>query len=97
MEAKTEETLRALRAMQRAVVRIVVGLTLKVVSPSQVRNGSRLPVVVVCHLDIWKCDLRDIFDVLNGGVIVNPSITLGGPVIYVSMNYRLRTLDRTSS
>ncbi|KAN0124160.1 Alpha/Beta hydrolase fold, partial [Lactarius tabidus] len=54
-------------------------LNLNVITPANVKPGSKLPVVVV---GILSMDY-------DGTVIVNRSITLQQPVIYVSMNYRL--------
>ncbi|KAH8983924.1 Alpha/Beta hydrolase protein [Lactarius akahatsu] len=61
-------------------------LTLNVVAPSHVKRGSKLPVVVWIYGGGFEFGSSTLYD---GGVIVNRSIALREPVIYVSMNYRV--------
>ncbi|KAH9175632.1 Alpha/Beta hydrolase protein [Lactarius sanguifluus] len=61
-------------------------LTLNVVVPSHVKRGSKLPVIVWIYGGGFELGSSTIYD---GGVIVNRSIALREPVIYVSMNYRV--------
>ncbi|KAH9030331.1 carotenoid ester lipase precursor [Lactarius pseudohatsudake] len=61
-------------------------LTLNVVAPSHVKPGSKLPVVVWIYGGGFEVGSSTLYD---GGVIVNRSIALREPVIYVSMNYRV--------
>ncbi|KAI9454048.1 Alpha/Beta hydrolase protein [Lactarius psammicola] len=75
-----------LRTRRRAILIIVVGLTLNVVAPSQVNHRSKLPVVVWIYGGGFEFGSSAFYD---GGVIVRRSIALKEPVIYVSMNYRL--------
>ncbi|KXN87213.1 Lipase 1 [Leucoagaricus sp. SymC.cos] len=70
-------------------------LTINVIKPSTATSNSRLPVVVVSALRwIFSQRLNEVFfyevDIrrYDGGLIVNRSITLGTPIIFVSMNYR---------
>ncbi|KAF8264822.1 carotenoid ester lipase precursor [Lactarius quietus] len=60
-------------------------LNLNVIAPTNITPGSKLPVVVCC-----TGGFEDGSTILyDGTVIVNRSIALQQPVIYVSMNYRL--------
>ncbi|KAH9060191.1 carotenoid ester lipase precursor [Lactarius vividus] len=61
-------------------------LTLNVFAPSKIKRGSMLPVVVWIYGGGFEFGSSTLYD---GGVIVNRSIALGEPVIYVSMNYRV--------
>ncbi|KAF8272602.1 Alpha/Beta hydrolase protein [Lactarius quietus] len=61
-------------------------LTLNVVAPPCVQQGPKLPVVVWIYGGGFENGATILYD---GGVIVQRSIALGKPVIYVSMNYRL--------
>ncbi|KAH8999622.1 carotenoid ester lipase precursor [Lactarius hatsudake] len=61
-------------------------LTLNVFAPSHARNGSRLPVVVWIYGGGFEVGSSALYD---GGVIVNRSMALKEPVVYVSINYRL--------
>ncbi|KAH8982052.1 carotenoid ester lipase precursor [Lactarius hatsudake] len=61
-------------------------LTLNVLAPAYVKPGSKLPVVVWIYGGGFEDGSSAFFD---GTVIVNRSIALHEPVIYVSMNYRL--------
>ncbi|KAF8262660.1 carotenoid ester lipase precursor [Lactarius quietus] len=61
-------------------------LTLNVVAPAQASPGSRLPVVVWIYGGGFERGSTTTYD---GGIIVNRSLALNEPVIYVSMNYRL--------
>ncbi|KAF8272605.1 carotenoid ester lipase precursor [Lactarius quietus] len=61
-------------------------LTLNVVVPANTKPGSKLPVVVwIFGGETYAMP----FDIYDGGVIVNRSIALEQPVVYVSMNYRV--------
>ncbi|KAI0298090.1 Alpha/Beta hydrolase protein [Multifurca ochricompacta] len=62
-------------------------LTLNVVTPSNAIQSANLPVVVVCGFEVGSTSTYD------GGVIVQRSVALGKPVIYVSMNYRQEVKD----
>ncbi|OCH92823.1 carotenoid ester lipase precursor [Obba rivulosa] len=65
-------------------------LTLNVFTPAGTRPGANLPVVAVtCTLGTLSLILTGSYD---GGVIVQRSVELGEPVIYVSVNYRCRTI-----
>ncbi|KAI0793056.1 carotenoid ester lipase precursor [Irpex lacteus] len=61
-------------------------LTLNVWTPNNVPHGTKLPVAVWIYGGGFESGATAIYD---GGVIVNRSIELGSPVVYVSMNYRL--------
>ncbi|KDQ62130.1 hypothetical protein JAAARDRAFT_203342 [Jaapia argillacea MUCL 33604] len=61
-------------------------LTLNVVVPASTTPSSKLPVVVWIFGGGFELGGTSIYD---GGVIVQRSIDLGEPVIYVSMNYRV--------
>ncbi|KAI0265664.1 carotenoid ester lipase precursor [Gloeopeniophorella convolvens] len=61
-------------------------LTLNVVTPAGVKSGTKLPVVVWIFGGGFELGSPSIYD---GGVIVDRSIALGEPVIYVSLNYRV--------
>ncbi|KAI9454054.1 Alpha/Beta hydrolase protein [Lactarius psammicola] len=61
-------------------------LTINVVAPAYVKPGSKLPVVAWIYGGGFEDGSSAFFD---GSVIVNRSIALQQPVIYVSMNYRL--------
>ncbi|KAF8262659.1 carotenoid ester lipase precursor [Lactarius quietus] len=61
-------------------------LTLNVVTPAQASPGSRLPVVVWIYGGGFEVGSTTTYD---GGIIVNRSLALNKPVIYVSMNYRV--------
>ncbi|KAH9061817.1 alpha beta-hydrolase [Lactarius deliciosus] len=61
-------------------------LTLNVIAPAGVRPGSKLPVVVWIYGGGFEVGSTVLYD---GSVIVNRSIALRQPVVYVSMNYRL--------
>ncbi|KAH8989912.1 carotenoid ester lipase precursor [Lactarius hatsudake] len=61
-------------------------LTLNVMAPAGVKSGSKLPVVVWIYGGGFEEGSSAFYD---GSVIVNRSITLHQPVVYVSMNYRL--------
>ncbi|KAH8982158.1 carotenoid ester lipase precursor [Lactarius hatsudake] len=61
-------------------------LTLNVIAPANARPGSKLPVVVWIYgggFEVGSSAFND------GSIIVNHSIALQQPVVYVSMNYRL--------
>ncbi|KAH9040259.1 carotenoid ester lipase precursor [Lactarius hengduanensis] len=61
-------------------------LTLNVIAPADARPGSKLPVVVWIYgggFEVGSSAFND------GSIIVNHSIALQQPVVYVSMNYRL--------
>ncbi|KAH9170119.1 alpha beta-hydrolase [Lactarius sanguifluus] len=61
-------------------------LTLNVIAPADVKPGSKLPVVVwIYGGETYGMHIRS----YDGSVIVNRSIALDQPVVYVSMNYRL--------
>ncbi|KAH9178044.1 carotenoid ester lipase precursor [Lactarius sanguifluus] len=61
-------------------------LTLNVFVPAHARYGSRLPVVVWIYGGGFEVGSSALYD---GGVIVNRSMALKEPVVYVSINYRL--------
>ncbi|KAH9030332.1 carotenoid ester lipase precursor [Lactarius pseudohatsudake] len=61
-------------------------LTLNVIAPTNVKPGSKLPVVVWIYGGGFEDGSSAFFD---GTVIVNRSIALHQPVVYVSMNYRV--------
>ncbi|KAF8485466.1 carotenoid ester lipase precursor [Gautieria morchelliformis] len=61
-------------------------LTVNVVKPALILAGSKLPVVVWIHGGSFELGSTSTYD---GGAIVQRSILMGQPVIYVSMNYRL--------
>jgi carboxylesterase type B len=69
-------------------------LNLNVITPANVRPGSKLPVVVWIYGGAFEEGSTILYD---GTVIVNRSITLQQPVIYVSMNYRLSALGFLAS
>ncbi|KAI9442992.1 Alpha/Beta hydrolase protein [Lactarius indigo] len=61
-------------------------LTLNVIAPANARPGSNIPVVVWIYgggFEVGSSAFND------GSVIVNHSIALQQPVVYVSMNYRV--------
>jgi carboxylesterase type B len=61
-------------------------LTLNVFVPANVRRGEMLPIVVWIYGGGFEDGATASY---NGTIIVNRSIALNEPVIYVSMNYRL--------
>ncbi|RDB14741.1 Lipase 4 [Hypsizygus marmoreus] len=61
-------------------------LTLNVVKPASATPTSKYPVVVWIFGGGFEVGGTSLYD---GGVIVDRSIGLGSPVIYVSMNYRV--------
>ncbi|EIN04660.1 alpha/beta-hydrolase [Punctularia strigosozonata HHB-11173 SS5] len=61
-------------------------LTINVVTPASFTPKSRFPVAVWIYGGGFETGMTSSFD---GGVIVNRSIALSEPVVYVSMNYRL--------
>ncbi|PFH54015.1 hypothetical protein AMATHDRAFT_800 [Amanita thiersii Skay4041] len=61
-------------------------LTINVVNPTSAKLGSKLPVVVWIFGGGFQLGSTTIYD---GGSIVEHSIQMGQPVVYVSMNYRL--------
>ncbi|KAI9454051.1 carotenoid ester lipase precursor [Lactarius psammicola] len=61
-------------------------LTLNVLAPAHARPGSKLPVVVWIYGGSFEVGSSAFND---GTLIVNRSIALQQPVIYVSMNYRV--------
>ncbi|KAJ8519353.1 hypothetical protein ONZ45_g3707 [Pleurotus djamor] len=68
-------------------------LSINVVVPNSATPTSKLPVVVWIfggkyHFDLCGFELGST-SMYDGGLIVERSIQLGEPVIYVSMNYRL--------
>ncbi|KAF8509390.1 Alpha/Beta hydrolase protein, partial [Gautieria morchelliformis] len=60
-------------------------LTVNVARPALIPAGSKLPVVVWIHGGSFELGSTSTYD---GGAIVQRSISMGNPVIYVSMNYR---------
>ncbi|KAJ6554984.1 carotenoid ester lipase precursor [Mycena vulgaris] len=62
------------------------GLTINVVKPATATATSKLPVVAWIFGGGFEVGSPSIYD---GATIVERSIALGKPVIYVSMNYRL--------
>ncbi|KAI0699094.1 carotenoid ester lipase precursor [Cytidiella melzeri] len=63
-------------------------LTLNVWTPSNVPQGTKLPVAVWIFGGGFEIGSPEIYD---GGVIVERSIDMGSPVVYVSMNYSVST------
>ncbi|KIJ47403.1 hypothetical protein M422DRAFT_164078 [Sphaerobolus stellatus SS14] len=61
-------------------------LTVNVVKPANIPTGKKLPVVVWIFGGAFELGATSMYD---GGIIVEKSITMGQPVVYVSMNYRL--------
>ncbi|THH21429.1 hypothetical protein EW146_g170 [Bondarzewia mesenterica] len=61
-------------------------LTLNVIKPASATTSSKLPVVVWIFGGGFEIGGTSTYD---GGVIVQRSIDLGEPVVYVSMNYRV--------
>ncbi|KAK2464104.1 hypothetical protein APHAL10511_003852 [Amanita phalloides] len=61
-------------------------LTLNVIVPSNTTPQSKIPVVVWIYGGGFEAGYNSMYD---GSEIVNRSIELGEPVIYVSMNYRV--------
>ncbi|KAI9457437.1 carotenoid ester lipase precursor, partial [Lactarius psammicola] len=69
-------------------------LTLNVVAPAHARHDSKLPVVVWIFGGGFEVGASSLYD---GGVIVNRSIALKEPVVYVGINYRLSALGFLAS
>ncbi|KAF8627374.1 hypothetical protein AX17_006189 [Amanita inopinata Kibby_2008] len=61
-------------------------LTLNVIKPASAAPDSRLPVVVWIFGGGFELGSTTTYD---GGLVVERSIQLGQPIVYVSMNYRL--------
>ncbi|GLB38556.1 putative type-B carboxylesterase lipase family protein [Lyophyllum shimeji] len=61
-------------------------LTINVVKPATATPTSKLPVIVWIFGGGFELGSPSMYD---GGVIVDRSIALGTPAVYVSMNYRL--------
>ncbi|KAN0124156.1 Alpha/Beta hydrolase fold [Lactarius tabidus] len=61
-------------------------LNLNVITPANVKPGSKLPVVVWIYGGAFEVGSSTTYD---GTVVVKRSIALQQPVIYVSINYRL--------
>ncbi|KAI0345568.1 carotenoid ester lipase precursor [Trametopsis cervina] len=61
-------------------------LNLNVWTPSNVPKGTKLPVAVWIFGGGFEIGSPEIYD---GGVIVDRSIDMGTPVVYVSINYRV--------
>ncbi|KIJ47329.1 hypothetical protein M422DRAFT_226451 [Sphaerobolus stellatus SS14] len=61
-------------------------LTVNVVKPASIASGKKLPVVVWIFGGAFELGGTSMYD---GGIIVEKSIAMGQPVVYVSMNYRL--------
>ncbi|ETW82195.1 Esterase/Lipase [Heterobasidion irregulare TC 32-1] len=73
-------------------------LTLNVVKPASATSNSKLPVVVSRSNSLFAGGFEiGGTSTYDGGVIVQKSITLGEPVIYVSMNYRVSGFGFLSS
>ncbi|KAH9983658.1 carotenoid ester lipase precursor [Russula vinacea] len=64
-------------------------LTINVFTPEDATNGSNLPVVVWIFGGGFEIGGTANYD---GAVIVTRSITMGEPIIFVSMNYRVSAL-----
>ncbi|KAF4576968.1 hypothetical protein EYR36_004952 [Pleurotus pulmonarius] len=62
------------------------GLSINLQVPSEATPSSRLPVLVWIYGGGFEAGTTRMY---NGGPIVERSIDLGEPIIYVSMNYRL--------
>ncbi|TCD60884.1 hypothetical protein EIP91_009375 [Steccherinum ochraceum] len=69
-------------------------LTLNVWTPAGTEPGAKLPVAVWIYGGGFELGGTSIYD---GAVIVNRSVALNHPVIYVSMNYRLSALGFLAS
>ncbi|KAN0142053.1 Alpha/Beta hydrolase fold [Lactarius tabidus] len=85
-------TLEALSTIFEAGVTLADGedcLTLNVIAPDNVGPGSKLPVVVWIYGGDTSAIPSTLIRSYDGTPIVNRSIALQQPVIYVSMNYRL--------
>ncbi|KIK96774.1 hypothetical protein PAXRUDRAFT_825611 [Paxillus rubicundulus Ve08.2h10] len=82
----------ALGNMTSTLNRVIAGpfaedcLTLNVVAPADATPNSKLPVVVWIYGGGFEVGGTSKYD---GGLLVNTSVSLDVPVIYVSMNYRL--------
>ncbi|KAF4581408.1 hypothetical protein EYR40_009693 [Pleurotus pulmonarius] len=61
-------------------------LTINVVTPSSITPTSKLPVIVWIYGGGFQIGSSSLYD---GGSVVEKSISMGEPVIFVSMNYRL--------
>ncbi|KAI0088623.1 carotenoid ester lipase precursor [Irpex rosettiformis] len=61
-------------------------LTVNVWTPTNVAKGTKLPVAVWIFGGGFEIGAPELYD---GGVIVDHSISMGSPVVYVSMNYRV--------
>jgi carboxylesterase type B len=84
-----QETLDYLAILAGAGVTVLDGedcLTVNVFAPVHARPGSKLPVVVWIYGGAFEVGSSTLYD---GTVIVNRSIALQQPVVYVSMNYRV--------
>ncbi|KAH9020058.1 carotenoid ester lipase precursor [Lactarius hengduanensis] len=91
---ETLEFLSSLFAPGNSIIDGEDCLTLNVITPAHAKSRSKLPVVVWIHgggFEVGSSLLND------GGPIVNHSIALRKPVIYVSMNYRLSALGFLAS
>ncbi|KAI0666882.1 carotenoid ester lipase precursor [Trametes maxima] len=62
------------------------GLNINVVVPAKTKPGAKLPIAAWIYGGGFQVGSNT---VRPGGVIVNRSIELGQPIIFVSMNYRL--------
>ncbi|KAJ7192633.1 carotenoid ester lipase precursor [Mycena pura] len=58
-------------------------LTVNVIAPADATPQSKLPVLVARGFEIGYPSSTD------GSIIVNQSVALGSPIVYVSLNYRL--------
>ncbi|KAH9035785.1 carotenoid ester lipase precursor [Lactarius pseudohatsudake] len=91
---ETLEFLSSLFASGNSIIDGEDCLTLNVITPAHAKSRSKLPVVVWIHgggFEVGSSLLND------GSPIVNHSIVLRKPVIYVSMNYRLSALGFLAS
>ncbi|KAH7906742.1 Alpha/Beta hydrolase protein [Hygrophoropsis aurantiaca] len=73
---------------------VVEGLTIDIIKPANTISETNLPVVVLNRF----CFKSGAFDfggssTMDGGVIVQRSIELNEPIIYVSMNFRQQVKD----
>ncbi|KAF8261992.1 carotenoid ester lipase precursor [Lactarius quietus] len=81
-----EVVIEWLRSTRRIMLKIDVGLTVNVIAPANATPRSKLPVVVWIYGGGFEDGASVSYD---GTVIVNRSIALEQPVVYVSLNYRV--------
>ncbi|KAF8188779.1 carotenoid ester lipase precursor [Mycena galopus ATCC 62051] len=69
-------------------------LTVNVIAPANATPHSKLPVLVWIYGGGFEIGYPSSTD---GSILVNQSIALGSPVVYVSLNYRLNSLGFLAS